>query len=328
MQQAFPNEFLTVIVNRIFHMKRGRTSTETLPASSKSPAVAVADVAEHPERPTLTAQDHDEENGAPSDATQPSQIDALAVTAAPPMSPASNRDRFRAALMPAQLSCDLSTANTEPGMRFSFQGIVLIVFPSSTNPVRRHVLIGDGRGVVGVTVWNAHVAAFTFSSVGQMVRMTKVSLTIHNGHRGISLNKESALTFGEDNDHFAFTWWQSLAGQRSLQAIEFADQKDNTIVNVTNILGSIHVESKTVRSDAKELLTLRLVDRTGVVQLRSWNHVAAQFSEKLDQPLKISRVRVTSFGGMKIGELLDGTGSIVHDGTFAGSTDLAKFWSE
>ena len=280
----------------------------------------------------------------PSDATAPastpprasaaaaSNNGAQAMMPAPysaaPMSPASNRERFRSALMPAQITCDLTSAPTDPGMRFSFQGIVLVIFPASQSPVRRHVLLADGRGVVGVTVWNAHVAAFTVANVGQMVRLTKVSLSSHNGTRGIALNKDSTLTFGDDNDHFANVWWQSLTSQRPLQAIDFSDAADNAVVNVTGILGSIHVESKTVRSDAKELLTLRLVDRTGIIQIRSWNHIAIEFANKLDQPILISRVRVSSFGGMKIGELLDGTGSIVHQGDFPGSTDLAKFWSE
>ena len=90
----------------------------------------------------------------------------------------------------------------------------------------------------------------------------------------------------------------------------------------------MYVESKTVRKDSKELPTLRLVNRTGIIQIWSWNHLATEFATKLDQPITISRVRVSSFGGMKIGELLDGTASIVHQGQFAGSADLVKFWSE
>ncbi len=79
----------------------------------------------------------------------------------PPPSPASNRDRFRASLMPSQVTCDLSNVTVEPGHRFTFQGIVLVVFPSSSNPLRRHLLVGDGRGVVGITVWNALVNLFS-----------------------------------------------------------------------------------------------------------------------------------------------------------------------
>lgn len=95
---------------------------------------------------------------------------------APPASPATNRERFRAASMPAQISCDLSCVQPDPGMRFSFQAIVLIVYPAQINPVRRHVLLADGYGVAGVTIWNANVNAFSNESIGRMAHFTKMSL--------------------------------------------------------------------------------------------------------------------------------------------------------
>jgi len=97
-----------------------------------------------------------------------------------PASPATNRDRFRAALMPAQISCDLSSVQPDPGMRFSFQAIVLIVYPAQSNPVRRHVMLADGHGVAGVTVWNANVNAFSNDSIGRMAHFTKMSLVCCN----------------------------------------------------------------------------------------------------------------------------------------------------
>ena len=245
-----------------------------------------------------------------------------------PLSPASNRERFRSACMPAHITCDLSTASTEPGLRFSFQAIVLVVYPASQNPLRRHVLLGDGRGTVGVTVWNSHVNAFSFSVIGQMVQLTKVAITVHNNVRGITLNKESILTFSEGNGHFAHAWWSNMILVPPISVIHVADAKDNDIINIAGVLGAIHVETKNVRQDAKELLTLRIIDRTGILQVRSWNHTATLFQPKLDLPILIHRVRVSSFGGMKIGELLDGNGSIVHEGDFPAAADLAKFWSE
>jgi hypothetical protein len=213
-------------------------------------------------------------------------------------------------------------------MRFSFQGIVLVVFPASSNPMRRHVMIGDGRGVVGLTVWNTHVQAFSSTTVGQLAMFTKVSLTNHNGQRGLMLSKESNISFSVSNDHFAQVWWHGIVKLTPLSAIEFHDCKDNTIVNVAGILGNVVVETKNVRSDAKELLQLQLVDRTGIVMVRSWNHVSSMFGHLVDRPVLIQRVRVTSFGGMKIAEMLDGSGSILQQGDFEGATDLVKFWSE
>ncbi len=245
-----------------------------------------------------------------------------------PASPASNRDRFRASLMPAQISCDLSSVVVEPGHRFTFQGIVLVVFPSSANPLRRHILVGDGRGVVGITVWNAHVNSFSSQSVGQLLVVTKVSVVIHNGTRGITLNKESTVAFNTLTDHFASIWWKSIPEQAVTSAMIFADTKDNTVVNVAGIVGSVSVEQKTVRSDARDLVTIKLVDRSGIVTLRTWNHHSDTFLSLVDSPVLFRRVRVTSFASMKSGELFDGIGTIIDTGNFSGAEDLKKFWSE
>ena len=254
--------------------------------------------------------------------SSPPRVDNAVV----PVSP-SNRERFRNLCMPHQVSCDLSTVSSEPGFRFSFQAVVLVVFPPSSNPLRRHVLLGDGRGSVGVTVWNAHVNAFSSSSIGSCVAITKVSMTIHNGVRGLSLNKESTVQFIKD-DHFASLWWNGIPSKPPLSAIFFHDQTDNTVVNVAGILGSVSVEQKHVRSDARDLLTLKIVDRTGIVVVRSWNHGADLFQRLVDTPILLTRVRVTSFGGAKTGELFDGAGTMINEGSFAGADDLRQFWSE
>jgi hypothetical protein len=244
-----------------------------------------------------------------------------------PPSPGSNRERFRAAQMPTQVTCDLSTVSCEPGLRFTFQGIVLVVFPSSANPVRRHVLVGDGRGTVGITVWNAHVNCFSSDSVGHLVVVTKVAVVTHNGTRGITLNKESNVSFNTLADHFATTWWQGIPHQPACSAILFCDQKDNSVVNVAGIVGSVSVEQKTVRNDARDLVTIKLVDRTGIITLRTWNHSADLFHPFVDTPVLFRRVRVTSFSSLKSGELFDGSGTtIAHD--FVGAEDLKKFWAE
>lgn len=245
-----------------------------------------------------------------------------------PPSPATNRERFRASLMPAQITCDLSCVVVDPGHRFTFQGIVLVVFPSSANPLRRHVLVGDGRGVVGITVWNAHVNTFSSESVGQLLVVTKVSIVVHNGTRGITLNKESAVSFNTLADHFASSWWLSIPKQPALSAVLFCDQKDNAVVNVAGILGSVSIEQKTVRSDARDLVTIKLVDRTGITTLRTWNHHGDTFLPYVDSPVMFQRVRVTSFASMKTGELFDGSGTIILKDDFDGAADLKVFWSE
>jgi hypothetical protein len=251
-----------------------------------------------------------------------------AQVAVQPMSPASNRERFHASCMPNIISCDLSTVSTQAGLKFSFVAIVLVVYPASNNPLRRHVLLGDGRGTVGITVWNANVNMFSSQTVGQLAQFTKIAMTIHNNTRGLVLNKESTIHIAQSPVHFASVWWQSLRSAPPLQAIFFHDASENTIVNVAGILGSVTKEEKTVRNAPMSLLTLRLVDRSGVVMVRSWTHSDDTFLHWIDKPLLIKRIRVTAFANCKIGELLDGSDGSLFETQFDNSADLVKFWSE
>jgi hypothetical protein len=45
----------------------------------------------------------------------------------------------------------------------------------------------------------------------------------------------------------------------------------------------------------------------------------------VEKPLLLQRIRITSFAGQKLGELLDGTGTIVVS-EFEGAAELAQFW--
>ena len=48
----------------------------------------------------------------------------------------------------------------------------------------------------------------------------------------------------------------------------------------------------------------------------------------LAKPIRLIRLHVTALAIVKIGELLDGTGTIVIDGLFAESDALEQFWQE
>lgn len=199
---------------------------ESVPSqdTTTEPAAVKLDIStppSSPARPSTTEPSTAEAAGSPP----PRNLGSPAV----PPSPTTNRDRFRAALMPMQISCDLSSVSTETGLRWSFQAIVTVVYPAAQNPARRYVLLSDGRGTVGLTVWNPHVNSFSFNSVGKMAHFTKVSLTIHNNVKSISLNKESSVVLDDGVGHFAHTWWNSFTSQPSLPAIHFHDLQDNTI---------------------------------------------------------------------------------------------------
>jgi hypothetical protein len=113
-----------------------------------------------------------------------------------------------------------------------------------------------------------------------------------------------------------------------VSAIAFNEHKDNAVVNVAGIIGSVSSEQKIVRSDARDLVTIKVVDRTGIITLRTWNHSSSVFLPWVDSPVMFRRVRVTSFASMKAGELFDGSGTIFDSSAFDGSDDLMKFWAE
>jgi hypothetical protein len=102
---------------------------------------------------------------------------------------------------------------------------------------------------------------------------------------------------------------------------------ENSIVCVSGILGLFTAESKNVGHDIKTLTTLHMVDKSGSLTVRSWNQVPSIVEFSLEKPLLLQRIRITSFAGQKIGELLDGTGTSVVT-KFDGAAELAQFWIE
>ena len=87
----------------------------------------------------------------------------------------------------------------------------------------------------------------------------------------------------------------------------------------------IQTDVKRVRDKDLELLTLRIADHTGQVDVRSWHQSDSDFRSFIDKPILLQRVRVTSFAGIKVGEMLDGDGTVVSS-EFDGARALAKFW--
>lgn len=173
---AYVELFLFVMVKRNRESNTSAEVEQGVTAGAAAAAVMIAD--------QVPAGEPNHAASAKVEASPPRATAAVVM----PASPATNRERFRAASMPAQVSCDLSSVQPDPGMRFSFQAIVLIVYPAQTNPARRHVMLADGYGVAGVTIWNANVNAFSNDSIGRMAHFTKMSLvccntyTVHSNH--------------------------------------------------------------------------------------------------------------------------------------------------
>ncbi len=245
-----------------------------------------------------------------------------------PVSP-SNRDRILAACSPAKVNCSLSFVGlSNPNIRFDFQAVVLIVYPACEKPDRRHVSLADRFGVTGITVWSTHVPMFTVQTVGLVVKITNLTVTTFNGKRNLAMSRDSSVRLlpqAEAANSDEHKWWKGRLSVGSLDISGFCSFDDDSIVSVSGIVFMIQTDTKRVRNEDKELLTLRIADSSGTMDVRSWHSTEAEFRSFIDKPILLQRVRVTSFAGIKIGEMLDGDGTVISS-DFDGAQALANFW--
>jgi hypothetical protein len=333
--------------------KRKRTA-DTPSAETQQPNIAVATAgggaAATPILPVLKDSDteaadllhseHQAANPAPRPPTRPTVgVDATPrdvphepVPAAIPggaVLPAGNRARFLTGMQPTKVSCDLASAPTNPGMRFSFEAIILVVYPAKTTPPeRRYVELMDEYGTTGITIWNSYVHAMNPSSVGCVVKFTRLSLTMHNGKKSLTMAKDSTMHVEEPSYVGLLSkWWSGLLLEPAITCARFHDMNAGGMVNVSGILGFISQEEKMVNGELKLLLILYITDRTGKLELRSWNHTDVEFLQFRERPVLFNRVRVSLYAGNRTADLLTGiNGTQVT--THFDSRDLEAYWQE
>lgn len=170
---------------------------------------------------------------------------------------------------------------------------------------------------------------FSQSSVGQVVRFSRICLNNQNGQKSLAMSRDSTVAFVSDASAACeeSKWWRSLLDKRPFRIIDIHDMEDNNIVNVAGIVGTLSTETKRVRNEDKDLMCMRITDRTGYIDVRSWNHSEIEFISFRERPILFKRVRVTSFAGLKIIELLDASGTEVL-ADFEGASDLKLYWTE
>lgn len=240
-----------------------------------------------------------------------------------------NRARFMAGLQPSKVSCDLTTTPVTPGLRFSFEAIIVVVYPASASPPeRRYIEVMDQHGSTGITVWNHNAHVVNRDSVGCVVKFTRLALTMHNGKKNLTMSKESTMHIEMPTaDGLLMKWWRNMLTEPPLTCIQFHDTPALLIVNVSGVLGCIQTEEKMVKGETKSLLVLILTDRTGKIEIRSWNHSDTEFKRFLERPVLLKRVRVCLYAGTRTGELLTGTNGTTITTDFD-HEDLEKYWAE
>ena len=281
----------------------------------------------HPSHPDFDASAVNAPLTPPHSGSERSYADTASPIRTPPVSPGQNRAKFMQKFVPSSACCNLELCRASPGTKIRLFGIVIAVFPASKNPDRRYIQIADLTGSVGITVWNSNVNLFGFDSVGKVVQCDKVVIATHNGKKTLTMARDSTIEFVRDADHALAKWWREILDVPPTPLGNVQNVADNTIINVAGVLGFASEELKMVGNVSKTLTSLHLTDATGNLDVRSWNHSAHPFHIYADRPLLVKRIRVTSFAGTKIGELLDGHGSeFVTE--FAGKSQLERYWAE
>ena len=113
----------------------------------------------------------------------------------------------------------------------------------------------------------------------------------------------------------------------TVTCMQFHDTASLSVVNIAGVLGCIHVEEKIVKGEVKNLLVLIITDRSGKVEIRSWNHVDTEFKRYQERAILLKRVRVCLYAGTRTGELLTGSNGTMITTDFDHS-DLDQYWQE
>ena len=306
---------------------------QTHPISNVQPAVPITmplsppsvDVVFESAAPSSSAQVAQPAYLAPQPSPPPSVASGGLQSMHCPVSPGLNRAKFFSAHATASTVCNLDYSRSSLGSKVLLTGILTAVYPASRNPDRRYILISDATGTVGLTVWNANVAKFSPDGVGSIVHAEKLVLSQHNSKKTLTMTKESTIKCLSDPKNDLAIWWRGLASLAPVSLGDVQTLSENSIVCVAGILGFVTAESKNVGSEIKTLTTLHMVDKTGSLSVRSWNAVPSILEISVEKPILLQRIRITSFAGQKIGELLDGGGTIVVT-QFAGAAELAQYW--
>lgn len=243
-----------------------------------------------------------------------------------PPSPSTNRSRFLTGVQPVRVCCNLDLMKSTAGAKIAITAICIAVFPASKNPDRRYIQLADQYGSAGLTVWNTNVSLFGTPSVGKLVTCKRLVVQSHNGKRCLTMARDSTIEIEDAGEHSVMDWWQGLLKSRVLNTIEAHDAVENSIISLSGVVGQITEESKIVGLVTRVLTTLHIVDATGKFTIRTWNHIARGFQLYIDKPVTVQRVRVTTYAGDKLAELLDGNGSVIIT-DFPGCSKLEDWWN-
>ena len=249
-----------------------------------------------------------------------------------PASPQKNKAAFLASFTTSKIYTDLAVYQDSPGARYEFEGIITAVHPATAKPERRYIVVADAKGTTGLVLWNEKSNLVGFTSVGQVLQCTRVSLTSYNGKRSLTLGRDSTIRLSPADAEFAVNsplakWWQDLLSAAALNSESVQHVPDQTIVSVAGVVGAVTFAEKTVNGESKILVFVHIGDANGKFTLRSWNHRVADFEVYLDMPVMFRRVRVATYAGQKVGDIMECDATQIVT-SFDGAATLASFWKQ
>jgi hypothetical protein len=185
------------------------------------------------------------------------------------------------------------------------------------------------NSMTGVTVWNTDVSKITKSDLGSTVTITRASVSLYQGKKSLVLSKDSTVSVGSAAPTPVDNWWAQIATQPPLPLPAALVASDNSIINIFGILAYTTAEEKEMNGELRRVYSIHMVSHSAKFQLRGWDldPSTVEFIEHLkDQVVKVSRIRISSYAEVKVGEILEGPkGTLFEPYT---NDELRTFWSE
>jgi hypothetical protein len=178
-------------------------------------------------------------------------------------------------------------------------------------------------------VWNTDVNKISKNDLGSVITITRASVSLYQSKKSLVLSKDSTVSIGSAAPTPVDKWWALLASQPPLPLPAALVASDNSIINIFGILAYTVSEEKEMNGELRRVYSIHMVSHTAKFQLRGWDlePSTVDFIEHLkDQVVKVSRIRISSYAEVKVGEILEGPkGTIFEPYT---DTELRTFWSE
>ncbi len=192
-----------------------------------------------------------------------------------------------------------------------------------------HSTLATSLQSTGVTVWNTDVNKFTKLHLGATVTITRASVSMYQGKKSLVMGKDSTIVVGSAVPTPVDGWWAEKATQQPLPIPAAITAADNSIINIFGILAFTVTEEKEMNGELRRIVSVHFASNTAKFQLRGWDldpSTVEIINHLKDQVVKVSRIRISSYAEVKVGEILEGPmGTIFEPFTDA---SLTQFWSE